>query len=59
MEQSLKIPFLELEPHHCRYMEGEDGTYCGHPVEGDSSWCSRHAKLVWLPPRERFGRVSK
>lgn len=42
----LHITLLDLEPHHCRYPYGEGPfTFCGHPVEGESSYCEAHADL--------------
>lgn len=43
----LKIPYMELRPHHCRWLldeRGEDGLKlsCGHNVMKGHSWCPTH-----------------
>ncbi len=38
---ALNIPFLELEPHHCRYPVKGNEFYCGHPKE-IGSYCAHH-----------------
>lgn len=54
----LNIPFLDLEPQHCRYPRGgDDGEpvmFCGQPRIADSSYCQAcHARCyVGKPARE-------
>jgi GcrA cell cycle regulator len=38
----LHIPFLELEPNHCRFPQGEGltATYCGQPKKEGSAYCA-------------------
>lgn len=52
------IPFLDLEPHHCRFPYGTDAqtgyTFCGHDKIEGSTYCAGHHALCWVPPRQRF-----
>jgi len=43
----LGIPFLDLEPNHCRYPRGEgrDTLFCGQPKMLESSYCAHCHRL--------------
>src|SRR6185312_3718965 len=47
----LNIPFMELKSGQCRYVIGEanglNTLYCGHPVEGETSWCGAHCGVAF------------
>lgn len=50
---SLAITCEWLEPDSCRFIAGDpkiDGTYCGHPVKPESSYCPYHHAVVWVRP---------
>jgi hypothetical protein len=41
------VSLFDLQDHHCRSVEGHDGTvarYCGRPKEHGTSWCDHHAR---------------
>ncbi|MBP0113371.1 MULTISPECIES: GcrA family cell cycle regulator [Bradyrhizobium] len=45
------IQLVELEPTDCRYpyggdKDGEEITFCGHPRQPSSSYCTPHARLT-------------
>lgn len=45
------IQLVELEPTDCRYpyggdKDGEEITFCGHPRQPGSSYCTPHARLT-------------
>ncbi|WP_314962865.1 GcrA family cell cycle regulator [Bradyrhizobium cosmicum] len=45
------IPLVELAPDDCRYpyggdKDGEEISFCGHPRQPGSSYCSPHARLT-------------
>jgi hypothetical protein len=45
-----------LEPHHCRYLLGDDARnpiYCGHASVDGKSYCPVHCAVVYLPREER------
>ena len=44
---SLQIPLLDVTRGQCRFIAGEDGRDCGHPVAEGSSWCPAHRALVF------------
>lgn len=41
-----KIPLTETSAEHCRYMEGTDGTCCGHERAPNSPYCQYHTELT-------------
>lgn len=44
-----RIPFLELEPHHCRWPmwnEGEAHLFCGRNREPGKPYCSSHQSIA-------------
>ena len=48
----LGIPFLELNPSHCRYPHGDGAAmlFCGQPQQNDSSYCaSCHRRCHFRP----------
>lgn len=49
---SLNIPFLDLEPHHCRYTHSEEAPYffCGQNKLEESSYCGFHNALCHTRP---------
>jgi len=51
---SKNIPFIDLEPHHCRFGYGT-GPYlfCGNDKTEGSSYCAGHHVLCWTPARVR------
>lgn len=53
-KNSKNIPFLELQPHHCRFAYGT-GPYlfCGNDKTEGSSYCAGHHVLCWTPARVR------
>lgn len=57
--ESKRLSILDLNNHHCRWMEGEGftATYCGHEVEGNSSWCLHHLVRVDRRMAERFASI--
>lgn len=52
---SLKIPLLDLQPHHCRWSTHEEGEhlFCGHDRVEGKSWCKHHAKKAVTRDSER------
>lgn len=42
---SLNIKLENLEPHHCRYIAGDDRLFCGNEQREGSSYCGFHAAL--------------
>jgi hypothetical protein len=42
------VSLIELKAGVCRWMVGAD-SYCGAPAPVGSSWCARHAKIVYEP----------
>lgn len=42
---SLSIPLENLEPHHCRFIPGDDRRFCGQPKVEGSSYCGFHTKV--------------
>lgn len=58
VEKPLGIKFVDLRPHHCRYVlnNGHASTFlfCGKP-KWKSSFCEEHYKLVYVPsiPKKR------
>jgi GcrA cell cycle regulator len=47
------VSLIDLEPNDCRYPYGElgDTTYCGHPKQDGSSYCTPHHALCYEKPR--------
>jgi len=54
--QPLNYTLADLPESGCRYIAGDDFLYCGHPRRKDSSFCTGHHQIVWLPPTERNAR---
>lgn len=46
---SLKLKVFDLEKQHCRYIEGNDRTFCGHKKIEDSSYCEYHNGICHTP----------
>lgn len=49
----LGIPFNDLGPDACRWIDGEptaDAPACGHPTSANSPWCPAHRRIVYQPP---------
>ena len=44
---SLEIGILDIHAGQCRFIAGEGGLCCGHPVLEGSSWCPAHFRLVF------------
>ena len=42
---SLNIPLVDLEPHHCRFIPGDDRLFCGQPKQEGSSYCAHHDRM--------------
>jgi len=54
------LTLMDLETGDCRYPYGDDTlTFCGHPVQGESSWCPSHHALCLLPPSPRRDQAMK
>lgn len=53
----LNIPFIDLEPHHCRSITENDGLgnalFCGHQVIHESSYCRWHHSIFYTKPEPR------
>lgn len=50
----LGIPFMDLEPEHCRFPRGDDPMlFCGQPKREDSSYCAGCHAIAYTgrPPR--------
>lgn len=41
----LNIPLVDLEPHHCRFIPGDDRKFCGQPKQEGSSYCGFHDRV--------------
>lgn len=42
---------LDLEPGDCRYPYGDETiTFCGHPKQEGSQYCTPHHHLCWVKP---------
>ena len=39
---SLSVPLVDLEPHHCRFIPGDDRRFCGQPKTEGSPYCAHH-----------------
>jgi hypothetical protein len=59
---SLNLTLMDLtmkddRPAECRFITNDDlanATYCGHAVDGETSWCPHH-RLKLQPPRGWIG----
>lgn len=52
------LSLLELEPNDCRYPYGDGPfTFCGHPKQAGSSYCTPHFHLCDQPPKPRQARA--
>jgi GcrA cell cycle regulator len=46
------VSLIDLEPGDCRYPYGDETvTFCGHPKQADSSYCTPHHFLCCEKPR--------
>jgi hypothetical protein len=45
---SLRIGIVEIGKDQCRFIEGDDGLACGHPVARGSRWCPAHHAMVFV-----------
>jgi hypothetical protein len=48
----LRTQFLKTRARQCRYIVSEsarDAICCGSPTSGDSSWCTWHRRMVYVP----------
>ena len=57
------VSLLDLEPNDCRYPYGDGPmTFCGHPKQAGSQYCTPHHFLCWERPRvlvdRRFAGVA-
>ena len=50
-----ELTFFDGKPAECRYVVGE-GLYCGRKVEGRTSWCLTHQRVVYQLPQQRSVR---
>jgi hypothetical protein len=57
--QFLGIPFLDLEPQHCRYPVGEDAAmlFCGQPRMEGSSYCEFCHAICHTAPASKGQRI--
>jgi GcrA cell cycle regulator len=45
------ITLIDLEPGDCRYPYGDGPmTFCGHPKQDGSQYCTPHHHLCWVKP---------
>jgi len=45
------VTLMDLEPGDCRYPYGDDViTFCGHPKQDGSQYCTPHHHLCWVKP---------
>lgn len=58
-DSHLGVSFFDLEPQHCRFPKGDGiaATYCGQPVQGESSYCAHHHALCYTKPDPRPRKV--
>jgi GcrA cell cycle regulator len=51
---SLNVPFADLGPTQCRFIEGQAPEFlsCGNDVIG-GAWCHHHQQIVWVKPEHR------
>lgn len=45
---SLRIGIVDIGDGQCRFIDGDDGRACGHPVADGSSWCPAHHAVVFV-----------
>jgi GcrA cell cycle regulator len=51
------LSLIDLEPNDCRYPYGENViTFCGHPKQEGSSYCTPHHALTSHMPTANFGK---
>jgi hypothetical protein len=50
------VALLDLEPHHCRYIPGDDRLFCGAPKVLGTSYCEVHIKRCLRPDVPRAQR---
>lgn len=57
---SLDLTIYELTGHTCKYPYGDNPPmlFCGHPVEGESPYCSFHHRLCCGPPPPLRGKMA-
>jgi GcrA cell cycle regulator len=45
------LSLIDLEPGDCRYPYGDEAiTFCGHPKQAGSQYCTPHHALCWVKP---------
>lgn len=45
------VTLIDLEPGDCRYPYGDETiTFCGHPKQDGSQYCTPHHHLCWVKP---------
>jgi hypothetical protein len=52
----LQTPLLEIRARQCRFIvsaDVRDAVCCGATTPENSSWCTYHRQLVYLPDRDR------
>lgn len=45
---SRRIGIVDIGDGQCRFIDGDDGCACGHPVAEGSSWCPFHHAVVFV-----------
>lgn len=57
---SLDLQLYDLTNHTCRFPHGDSSPFlfCGHPTEGESSYCSFHKRLCCGPPPPMRGKMA-
>lgn len=57
---SLRVSFVELEAGQCRYVHGDpkknNHHFCGHPQQNLGPYCSFHASVCYVKPRDKNGK---
>lgn len=52
--QHLGLSLLQTTDATCKFPRGEQNfTFCGHPTQEGSAYCSFHHRLCWRPPESR------
>jgi GcrA cell cycle regulator len=52
-----RIAVADLEPHHCRYIPGDDRLFCGADRAAGLPYCAAHARRCYSPPPVRTAPV--
>lgn len=50
---SLDLPIEDWRDDRCKYIAGDDGLACGHPVKADKPYCPAHCAIVYYKRTER------